>query len=254
MENFIQILIISITQGITEFLPISSSAHLSLISKYFGIQNELLINVYAHMGSLFAVIFFFKEDLINFGKNKKLSYKILLASVPLFIFGYFILKYDLINIFRSMELIGWMTIIFGILLFISDKFNLEHSINEKFSLKKAVLIGFFQVLALIPGVSRSGIVMTGARFLKFKREDAAKISFLLSIPALTGSSIYGVYKMFESGDLVLNFSSFLTISLSFIFSYLTIKYLLIFLKKFNFNIIVGYRLILGLIILAAVYL
>ena len=121
--SFIQILIISITQGITEFLPISSSAHLSLISKYFGIQNELLINVYAHMGSLFAVIFFFKEDLINFGKNKKLSYKILLASVPLFIFGYFILKYDLINIFRSMELIGWMTIIFGILLFISDKFS-----------------------------------------------------------------------------------------------------------------------------------
>ena len=87
MENFIQILILSITQGITEFLPVSSSAHLNLLSKYFGIQNELLINVYAHMGSLLAVIFFFKEDIFNFGKNKKLFYKIILASIPLFGFG-----------------------------------------------------------------------------------------------------------------------------------------------------------------------
>ena len=80
MENFIQILILSITQGVTEFLPVSSSAHLNLISKYFGIQNELLINVYAHMGSLLAVIFFFKEDIFNFGKNKKLFYKIIFYS------------------------------------------------------------------------------------------------------------------------------------------------------------------------------
>ena len=96
--------------------------------------------------------------------------------------------------------------------------------------------------------------MTGARFLKFTREDAAKISFLLSIPALAGSSIYGIYKMFNGGDLVININSIMTIGLSFIFSYLTIKYLLIYLKNFSFNIIVGYRLILGSIILATVYL
>ena len=254
MENFIQILILSITQGITEFLPVSSSAHLNLISKYFGIQNELLINVYAHMGSLLAVIFFFKEDIFNFGKNKKLFYKIILASIPLFGFGFLILKYNLIDTFRSLELIGWMTIIFGIVLFISDKLSLENSIKDKFTFKKAILIGFFQVLALIPGVSRSGIIMTGARFLKFNREDAAKISFLLSIPALAGSSIYGLYKMFNGGDLIVNINSIMTIGLSFIFSYLTIKYLLIYLKNFSFNIIVGYRLILGSIILATVYL
>ena len=96
--------------------------------------------------------------------------------------------------------------------------------------------------------------MTGARFLKFNREDAAKISFLLSNPALAGSSIYGLYKMFNGGDLVVSINSIMTIGLSFIFSYLTIKYLLIFLKNFSFNIIVGYRLILGSIILATVYL
>ena len=130
MENFIQILILSITQGITEFLPVSSSAHLNLISKYFGIQNELLVNVYAHMGSLLAVIFFFKEDIFNFGQNKKLFSKIILASIPLFGFGFLILKYDLIDTFRSLELIGWMTIIFGIVLFISDKLSLENSIED----------------------------------------------------------------------------------------------------------------------------
>mgnify|MGYP005719792833 CR=1 FL=1 len=81
MENFIQILILSITQGITEFLPVSSSAHLNLISKYFAIENELLINVYAHMGSLLAVIFFFREDIVNFRKNKKLFSKIILATI-----------------------------------------------------------------------------------------------------------------------------------------------------------------------------
>ena len=96
--------------------------------------------------------------------------------------------------------------------------------------------------------------MTGARFLKFNREDAAKISFLMSIPALAGSSVYFIYKMFNQQELLLNINSFLTISYHFYFSYLTIKYLLIYLKKFNFNLIVGYRLILGLIILALVYL
>ncbi len=254
MENFFQILILSITQGVTEFLPVSSSAHLNLISKYFGIKNELLINVYAHMGSLFAVIFFFKEDIFNFGKNKKLFSKIILASIPLFGFGFLILKYDLIDTFRSLELIGWMTIIFGILLFISDKLSLENSIKDKFTFKKAILIGFFQVLALLPGVSRSGIIMTGARFLKFNREDAAKISFLLSIPALAGSSIYGFYKMFNGGNLVLDINSFMMMVLSFIFSYITIKYLLIYLKNFSFNVIVGYRFVLGSIILFTVYL
>ena len=168
MENFIQILILSITQGITEFLPVSSSAHLNLISKYFGIQNELLINVYAHMGSLLAVIFFFKEDIFNFGKNKKLFYKIILASIPLFGFGFLILKYNLIDTFRSLELIGWMTIIFGILLFISDKFKLEKNIRENLSYKSVIFIGLLQILSLIPGVSRSGIAITAARFLNFK--------------------------------------------------------------------------------------
>ena len=117
-----------------------------------------------------------------------------------------------------------------------------------------LLLDFFKFWLLIPGVSRSGIIMTGARFLKFNREDAAKISFLMSIPALAGATIYGVYKLIGEGNFLLNISAILTIGLSFIFSYITIKYFLIYLKRFNFNLIIGYRLILGIIILSMVYL
>ena len=255
MENFFQIFVISIIQGITEFLPVSSSAHLNLISNFFELQKEsLMLNVSAHTGSLLAVLLFFKKEIIDFGKNQKLFFRIIFASIPLFLFGYLIVKYNLVSDLRTYKVIGWTTIIFGILLYFADKFDLGQKIQDNFTVKNAFIIGFFQVLALIPGVSRSGIIMTGARFLKFNREDAAKISFLLSIPALTGSSIYGIYKMFNEGDLFVNINSIMTIVLSFIFSYLTIKYLLIYLKNFSFNIIVGYRLILGSIILATVYL
>ena len=155
---------------------------------------------------------------------------------------------------RTYKVIGWTTIIFGILLYFADKFDLGQKIQDNFTVKNAFIIGFFQVLALIPGVSRSGIIMTGARFLKFNREDSAKISFLMSIPALAGATIYGVYTLIGEGNFLLNISAILTVGLSFIFSYITIKYFLIYLKRFNFNLIIGYRLILGAIILSMVYL
>ena len=254
MENFFQILVISIIQGVTEFLPISSSAHLNLLSAYFHIEDKLIINVSAHTGSLIAVVFFFKKEIIDFGKNKTLFLKIVLASVPLFLIGYIIIRFDLVENLRSYEVIGWTTLLFGILFYFADKFDLKQNIENNFSTKKALFIGFFQVLALVPGVSRSGIVMTGARFFKFNREDAAKISFLMAIPALLASTTYGIFSLINKDSLLLNINSILTVSLSFVFSYFTIKYLLIYLKKFNFNLIIGYRLILGLILLSIAYL
>ena len=255
MENFFQIFVISIIQGITEFLPVSSSAHLNLISNFFELQKEsLMLNVSAHTGSLLAVLLFFKKEIIDFGKNKKLFFKIIFASIPLFLFGYLIIKYNLVSDLRTYKVIGWTTIIFGILLYFADKCDLGQKIQDNFTTKNAFIIGFFQVLALIPGVSRSGIIMTGARFLKFNREDSAKISFLMSIPALAGAAIYGIYTLIGEGNFLLNISSIITVGLSFIFSYITIKYFLIYLKRFNFNLIIGYRLILGAIILSMVYL
>ena len=117
-----------------------------------------------------------------------------------------------------------------------------------------MLIGSFQVLALIPGVSRSGIIITGARFLNFNRADSAKISFLLSIPTLGGWSLYGFYDLIKQNNEMLNIGALLTVFLSFLFSYLTIKYFLVYLKKFTLSLFVAYRVIMGIILLLVVYL
>ena len=255
MENIIQILLISTIQGIAEFIPVSSSAHIILLSNLFNYEKfELAINVSAHFGSLVAVLFYFNKEIYNFSKNKNLFYKVIIASIPIFIIGYILIELKIISNLRTIEIMGWTTIIFGILLYISDKFKIKLKMKNNFTFRNAIIIGFYQTLALIPGVSRSGIIITGARFLKFNRIDAAKISFLLSIPALGAWSLYGCFDLIKQNDQILTVSSILTAFLSFIFSYITIKYFLIYLKKFNLNLFVIYRLILGIILLSIVYL
>ena len=255
MQNIIQILLISIIQGVAEFIPVSSSAHINLLSNLFDYEKiELAINVSAHFGSLVAVLFYFNKEIYNFSKNKNLFYKIIIASIPIFIIGYILIELKIISNLRTIEIMGWTTIIFGILLYISDKFKIKLKMKNNFTFRNAIIIGFYQTLALIPGVSRSGIIITGARFLKFNRIDAAKISFLLSIPALGAWSLYGCFDLIKQNDQILTVSSILTAFLSFIFSYITIKYFLIYLKKFNLNLFVIYRLILGIILLSIVYL
>ena len=251
MENIIQILLISIIQGIAEFIPVSSSAHINLLSNLFNYEKiELAINVSAHFGSLIAVLFYFNKEIYNFSKNKNLFYKVMIASMPIFVIGYILIELKIISNLRTIEIMGWTTIIFGILLYISDKFKIKLKMKNNFTFRNAIIIGFYQTLALIPGVSRSGIIITGARFLKFNRIDAAKISFLLSIPALGAWSLYGCFDLIKQNDQILTVSSILTAFLSFIFSYITIKYFLIYLKKFNLNLFVIYRLILGIILLS----
>ena len=188
----IDVLILSIVQGITEFLPVSSSSHLIIISKLTNFQEQSLsIDVSMHIGSFFAVVVYFKKEIFNFIENRELFYKILVSSIPVLIIGFFLIQTNLIQELRNIKVIGWMTLIFGILLYISDKFRLEKKINSDFSLKSAVIIGIFQVISLIPGVSRSGVTITAARFLNFERYDSAKISFLLSIPTLGTITIFG---------------------------------------------------------------
>ncbi len=251
----LEILILSIVQGISEFIPISSSSHLILVAEYFKFSNrDLTLDVSLHIGSFFAVIFYFRFEIIRFIENKDLFIKILFSSIPVILFGYILIKFDLIEQLRNIKIIGWTTLIFGILLFISDKFKTEKNLNQNFNFKTAILIGFFQIFSLIPGVSRSGITITSARFLNFNRIDAAKISFLLSIPTLAAVSIYGLRKIIISDNLQFSFLNFFAIILSFIFSYITIKYFLIYIKKFNLNIFVIYRICLGLILIVLSYL
>tara|TARA_B100001059_G_C17824293_1_gene580356 strand:- start:1451 stop:2212 length:762 start_codon:yes stop_codon:yes gene_type:complete len=250
----LEIFILSIIQGITEFLPISSSSHLILISKYLDFTNSnLTIDISLHIGSFFAVVFYFRKDLSNLYQNKDLFFKIFLSSIPIMLVGFVLVKYGLATYFRSVEIIGWTTFVFGILLFISDRFKNKKDIKNDFNLKSALIIGLLQILSLIPGVSRSGIAITASRFLKFKRTESAKISFLLSIPILAAVSCYGLFEIFYSNQIFFSILNILAIVLSFIFSYLTIKYFLVFLRKFSLTTFVYYRLILGLVIIIYAY-
>ena len=253
LENIIEIFILSIIQGVSEFLPISSSSHLIIISTLFEFKSSsLLIDISLHLGSLFAIIFFYRTDIFNFQNSKKFISLIVLGSLPLIIVGFILYITDLINIFRDVKIIASTTIIFAILLFFADRTKFELSIDKNLSLKSICIIGLFQTLSLIPGVSRAGIVITGARFLKFNRTDSAKISFLLSIPALFGASVLGLNDILKQ-DTELSYLAILAIIFSFLFSFITVKFFLEFIKKFTMNIFVIYRILLGLFLLFLVY-
>ena len=253
ISNLIEIFVLSFVQGISEFLPISSSAHLLIISKLKTFQSSSLeIDISLHLGSLLAIIFYFRKDLIGILKNKDLSLLIILGSIPLIVVGFILHKTGLINYLRNIEVIAWTTLMFGILLFFSDKFETKRNLNKDLNLKNILIISCFQILALIPEVSRSGIIITAGRFLKFNRYESSKISFYLSIPAIAGASFLGL-KDISSENIEVNSLVFLSIFLSFIFSYLTVKYFLIFVKNFSLNIFVFYRIILALILFFIIY-
>ena len=251
----IEIFILSLIQGITEFLPVSSSSHLILISKYLNFENQnLSIDVSLHIGSFFAVLFYFNKDILKFFSNKIIFLKILISSIPVMIVGFFLVETGIIEKIRNIKIIAFTTIVFGILLFISDKSKLEKNINKNFTYKSALIIGILQILSLIPGVSRSGIAITAARILKFKRVDAAKVSFLISIPILGAVSFFGIKNLISSDDLNFTYLNLLSIIISFFFSLITIKYFLRYINKFNLNIFVYYRIFLGLLLIFLAYL
>jgi len=202
---------------------------------------------------LLAIVFFFKKDLLNFVKNKILFYKIIISSIPVIVFGYFLIKLNLLDFLRNFKIIGWCTILFGILLYFSDLVKIKKNISKDFRYSSALYIGFFQVLSLMPGVSRSGITITAARFLSFNRTDSAKISFLISIPTLAAISLYNLQNLLINKNFEISLLNFLGIFLSFIFSYITIKFFLKFLKKFSLLSFVIYRIILGFLILVYAY-
>ena len=251
----IEIFILSLIQGIAEFLPVSSSSHLILISNYLDFENQSLsIDVSLHLGSFIAVVVYFNHDIKKFFKNKIIFYKILLSSLPVMIVGFFLVELNLISKIRNIETIAWTTFIFGILLYISDKFQVKKNINDNFDYKSALLIGFMQILSLVPGVSRSGIAITAARFLGFKRTESAKISFLISIPILGAVSIFGLKNLILSESVEFTKLNLLSILISFTFSFFTIKYFLKYIEKFSLSIFVYYRVFLGLLLIVLTYL
>ena len=253
ISDFFEIFFLSIIQGVFEFLPVSSAAHLILASNLYELNNKsLLIDISLHLGSLLAILFYFKEDIFNFHKNKNLFYKIIIGTLPLIITGYFLYSTNLIEHLRNIKVIAWSTLFFGILLYIADKNKFLKKIENDFTIKSALIIGFFQVLALIPGVSRSGITITAGRILGFDRTDSTKISFYLSIPALLGASTLGINDLFKE-NIDFNLLVLIGVFLSFVFSLLTIKIFFKFIRNFSLNLFFIYRIFLAAVLFYIIY-
>ena len=250
---YLQTLILAFIQGVSEFIPVSSSAHLIIFSNIIkNYSSSVLMDTSLHLGSLIAIIHFFSKDLFDYKKNKKIWILIIIGSLPLILVGYFVFNSNLYESVREIQVIAWSTLIFGLLLYFSDKFNVSKKFDENLNTTNILIIGLFQILALIPGASRSGVVITGSRFLNFSRYDAAKISFILSIPALLGASVLTLKESFLI-DQTFNINVLLGIFFSYGFSYLTIKYFLIYTKNFSLNIFVVYRILLSLILFYFIY-
>ena len=253
LTNIIEIVILSLIQGVSEFLPISSSAHLIIVSTLYEFKSSsLLIDVSLHLGSLLAIIFFFRKELIDLKNNQKLLTLMIVGSIPLIVVGYILYKTGVIYLLRDLEIIAWATLIFGIILYFADKNKSDKEISSSLNLKLILYIGLFQILALIPGVSRAGITITAARILKFSRYDSSKISFLLAIPALVGASALGLKDIINQ-SFELNYIAFIGIVLSFLFSYFTIKLFLEYINKFSLTVFVIYRIAVAIILFIVIY-
>ncbi len=257
------IIILSMVQGITEFLPISSSAHLIIIPEMFGtITSKRSFDVSLHFGSLLAVIFYLKKDILKITmdviflkKNNEgfVTFKnLIISTIPIVFIGFLIHLYDF-NIIRNLEIIGWSTLGFGIFLGIAD-INLKITkIFENLNLKDAFLIGLFQILALIPGTSRSGIVITAGLFMGFSRYDASKYSLLLSIPVILAAMTLESFSLYYKEGFFFNNEMLTGIILSFCSAFITIKLFMKWINTASLKIFVFYRIILGIVILIYAY-
>ena len=255
--DFIQILILSIIQGVTEFLPISSQSHLILTSSLLGMKDQgLSFDIALHTGSLIAILIYYRKEIskIFSVSDEGIQYLklIILGSIPLPIVG--ILFIDLVSTnMRTVESIALMTIIFAIILYLADiKKNDDINKLKSISIFTIVFIGFMQTLAIMPGVSRAGIVITAALLANFSRYDSIKIAFLLSIPAIFMATVYQSMQLYKIGNIEIFNEHLLGMFLSFIFSYITIHPFISTINKISFTPYIIYRLILGVILLGFV--
>ncbi len=252
--DFIQILILSIIQGVTEFLPISSQSHLILTSTFLGMKDQgLNFDIALHTGSLIAILIYYRKEinkmLLMSDEGSQYLKLIILGSIPLPIIG--LLFVDLVSTnMRSIESVAFMTIIFAFILYFSDT-KKKNTISElqSISIFTIVFIGFMQTLAIMPGVSRSGIVITAALLANFSRENSIKISFLLSIPAIFMAAVYQSMKLYKIGDIEILNEHLLGMFLSLIFSYITIHLFISTINKISFTPYIVYRLILGIVLI-----
>ena len=258
--SIFHVFFLSLIQGATEFLPVSSSAHLVLYNKFVvGLQDNLDLDIAVHVGSLMAVVLLLikplRENTSNFlEKNgvKRSLFLLFLATLPLISMGLFLEYARLIDLSRQIEIIAFTNILFAILLFLSDRKKSRRNISD-ISKRDILIIGIWQSFAVFPGTSRSGASITGARFLSYNRKDSIIISVILSIPSIAVSSGYIALKFLNSESKIdLELTIYATL-FSFIVSYLVLKLFIKLGEAFSFTPYVIYRILLGLTLLTVLY-
>jgi len=259
--TLIQIIVLALIQGLTEFLPVSSSAHLILGSRVFGWPDQgLVFDVATHLGTLLAVLIYFRRDLIEMAgaclspvrddqdrRHRKLAVYLALASIPALLAGF--AARDLVELFlRDVRVIAWATIGFGLLLWLADAVGSKRRTLEETTLKDALVIGLAQALALIPGVSRSGVTITAGRFLGLSPDAAARFSFLLAIPIIAAAGGYGALRV-ALGDAPIDWAEFgLAMGLAALSGWVCVAAFLAVLRHVGLMPFVLYRLLLGMVL------
>ena len=258
------IVILSIIQGITEFLPVSSSAHLILFPEFFNdIRTNRGFDVALHFGTLLAVLIYLKKDILKIfletiSPNRNhyrgfIDFKnLIISTVPIVIIGFLVNFFD-INIIRNLEIIGWSTLVFGILLGLADKNLRVRKLIDNLNLKDALILGLAQTFAIIPGTSRSGIVITAGLLSGFSRYDASKYSLLLSIPVIIAATTLETISLYNESGVFVTKQMLLGILISFVTAYLTINFFMKWISRASLKIFVFYRIILGIAILLYAY-
>jgi undecaprenyl-diphosphatase len=254
----LHLVVLAIVQGITEFFPISSSAHLILTPKLMGWADQgLLIDLAMHIGTLLAVILYFRAEMWRmtlggvallrgrYTEDSRLFLLLSLASVPAFVAGALIHSLGGNEVMRNVELIGWTTLIFGVLLYIADQYGKHHYRLEHVNYRYAAIIGLAQALALVPGVSRSGSTMTAARFLGLERAEAARFSFLMSIPVTMAAGGLGAVEIYQSGQVDLQIDAIIAGVAAFFTALFAIAVLMRWLARSSFTPFVIYRMLLA---------
>jgi undecaprenyl-diphosphatase len=270
----LHILVLAIVQGITEFLPISSSGHLVLAWEAFDIAGwqvleesngeRLILDVAVHLGTLFAVLIYFRRDvaamLVGLAKafagrrsqGADLAFYVVLATIPLVVVG-FLMKDLVVASLRDPTVVASTTLLFGVLLYAGDRIGMTVRRIEHLTLGSVMVIGLAQVLALVPGTSRSGITMTAARFCGFERTDAARFSMLLAIPAILGAATLAGWDLYQLGNLRLGLDAALAAAMALVAALVAIAVLMNWLTHATFTPFVVYRIALGGVLFYLIY-
>ncbi len=259
-----QIVVLAIVQGVTEFLPISSSGHLILVPALTGWQDQgLATDIMVHVGSLFAILVYFWRDVLQliaggfelvrlqWTDRSKLAAFILLATIPAVIFGLILKSTGLADEMRGIKLIAWNAIIYGLVMLVADRVGSSLRQMKDMTLVSAVSIGLAQALALIPGTSRSGITISAARFLGFGRAEAARFSFLLGIPAIAGAGL--LTALGDGAQGALSTDALLAAAFTFLSALASIAFLMALLRRITLLPFVLYRFMLGGFLLVLAY-